>query len=351
MKNITKIRPLFNQERGHNYTLPDCLKFITECMGWGEKPDYWDFAAITGDSVAQVYNTNPSTGCDYCVSGYLAGSEYIGYVFDALGYGHEYITAEQLNAAPDKYVCKIVDMIDRDIPILVKTNLNDIPEWHSDVGTYCVIVGYDCGGQVVKLLLDAGKTDTVDCFISGKNKMDLIFIGDKRYEITLEDMYIVAMNKMTHWLTLPQHDGKFFGAAAYRKWADDIDAGRYDDENLPIWENYGVYVCNLATSPGIPFFIFKRLSEMNPIYSHYLTLHDNVKKLFPAFKPDDIVPSDESNDGLWSKLEHLGGGFPNEATIATMKDKEKRAKIATVLRDYAELIDRAVELLDEAMRI
>jgi len=152
MKRIANNRELCDGMKGHNYALPDCVKFILESVGHGDKPDFWDIAAITGDTVAQVYNRNPATGCEYCVSGYLAGSEHIKYVFDTLGYGHEYVTAAQLNAETGRYIQKIAETIDRDIPVLVKTNLNDIPGWNSDVGTHCLIVGYDHGGQLVKLL-------------------------------------------------------------------------------------------------------------------------------------------------------------------------------------------------------
>ena len=82
MKKIANNRPLLDGMKGHNYGLPDCMKFILECKGWGEKPDFWDIAAITGDTVAQVYNRNLTTSCEYCVSGYLARPENIKYVFD-----------------------------------------------------------------------------------------------------------------------------------------------------------------------------------------------------------------------------------------------------------------------------
>lgn len=347
MKKITNIRPLLDGYLGHNYGLPDCIKFMLEHLGSGEKLDFWDIAAITGDTVAQVYNHNPTTGSEYCVSGYLAGPEHIQYVFDTLGYGHEYITAKQLNADNNRYIRRIVEMIDRDTPVLVKTNLYDIPEWHSDVGTYCLIVGYDHGGQIIKLLFDG--TETVDFILKGENKIDLIFIGEKQREVTLEELYIKAIQKMTHWLTLPEHDGLFYGAAAFRAWANDIETGRFADDSLPLWENYGVYVSNLATSPAIPFFIFKKLSQMNPAFSNYMELHDEIKKLFPSYKPDDITP-DESKDGLWSDLEHIGGGMNMDVVRITMHDKEKRSKVAAVFRDYAERLDQTVELLNANLR-
>jgi AraC-like DNA-binding protein len=321
MKRIANNRPLFDGYKGHNYGLPDCMKFILECVGWDEKPDFWDIAAITGDTVAQVYNRNPTTSCEYCVSGYLAGPEHINYVFDTLGYEYEYVTAAQLNADNESYIKKIVAMIDRDIPVLVKTNLNNIPEWHSDVGTYCLIVGYDHGGQIVKLLFDG--TETVDCILTGNNKMDLIFVGEQQREVTLEELYLKAIKKMPHWLTLPERDGMFFGVAAFRAWADDIEDGRFEDSNLPLWENYGVYVCNLATSGG-------QLARLGG---------EKVRELLPTETPTG------GKCLLWICLDELGGGMDVKREI--LCDKKKRSKISAVLRDRADRLDKVVRLLED----
>lgn len=351
MKVISNIRPLLDASQGHNYALPDCIKFILEHLGAGDGLDYWDIAAITGDSVAQVYNHYLTTGCEYCVSGYLAGPEHLQYVFHTLGYDFEYITANRFNADKDRYLPKIVEMIDRDIPVLVKTNVNDIPEWHSDVGTYCLIVGYDRGqlysrheGPRVKLLFEG--TVSADHLLTDEDKIDFVFIGEKQREVSLGEIYINAIKKMVYWLSLPNHDGLFYGAAAFRAWADDIEAGRFTDSDLSIWENYGVYVCNLATSPAIPFYLLKKLSEMDSVYSNYAALHDEIKSLFPSFKPDDVT-AHENKDGLWSELESLGAGMNMELVKTTMQDHDKRSKVAAVLRDYAGRLDKTAELLKQ----
>jgi len=342
---LYNIRELLNGMKGHNYGLPDCVKFILERTGWNdEKPDFWDIAAITGDTIAQVYNQNITTSCEYCVSGYLAGPEHIAYVFDTFGYNHEYVKTEQINANKEYYMKKIVEYIEKGIPVLVKTNLNDIPVWESDVGTYCLIVGYENNGQIIKLLF--GGTDPVDYDITVENKLDLIFIGEKQREVTLEELYIKAIKKMPHWLTLPECNGMFFGAAAYRKWADDIEAGRFADDNLHAmnWENYGVYVCNLATSGGMPEYIFIKLAEMNPIYSKLAPLGDKIQKLLPN---EGYM---EGRNMLWVQLEELNAGMDMGQVKKTMRDKEKRSKVAALLRDYADRLDKAVELMEGGVR-
>jgi len=327
---LRRIRPIWDGGKGHNYGLPDCVKFILERVGAPEKTDYWDIAAITGDTVAQVYNRNPATGCEYCVSGYLAGPEHLAYVFDAIGYASDYVPAGQID------IKRIVDCIDKGIPVLAVTNINDIPGWKSDVGTYPLVVGYKNRGQTLRLHID-GKT-IIDYDMHDKSKLDLLFVGEKQRDVTLKELYLKAVERMPYWLTLPERGGMFFGAAAFRAWAEDIEAGRFEDESLPLWENYGVYVCNLATSPAIPFFIFRKL-EMTELY-------DKIVKLFPAFKPDDVV-LDDSKDGLWSELESIGGGMNLEKVKLTMRDREKRAKVAAALREYAGRLDQALALLKE----
>ena len=346
MKRITNNRELLDGSKGRNYALPDCMKFILECIGWGDKPDFWDIAVITGDTVAQIYSRNPSSGCEYCVSGYLAGAEHIKYLFDTFGYEHEYVTAGQLNADNDRYIQKIVEMVDRDIPVLVKTNLNDIPGWKSDVGTHCLIVGYDNGGQILKILI--GGTEIIDCILTGENKIELTFIGKKLREVTLEELYIKAAQKMVHWLTLPERDGVFFGAAAFRAWADDIEAGRFEDDSLSMWGDYGVYACNLATSGGgVSTSIFKKLAEINQSHSRLAEISEKIDNIM-----EDRSPR-EGRCKLWLQLEELGGGMAQDGAMdrevfrTTMRDKEKRSKVAAALRDYAGRIDQAVEVLNK----
>jgi hypothetical protein len=165
--------------------------------------------------------------------------------------------------------------------------------------------------------------------------------------VTLDALYLDAVKRIPSWLTLPERDGMFFGTAAFRAWADDIEGGRYEDTATDLWADYSVYVCNVATTPALPYFMLKKLAEMRAEYADYLPLHDKISALFPAFKPDDMVVPDDSKDGLWSELEHLGGGF--NVTRDVLCDKAKRGKIATVLRGYASRLDMAVELLHDGL--
>ncbi len=339
---LANIRPLIEGMKGHNYALPDCVKYIMEHVGAHEKLDFWTIAAITGDAVAQVYNHNVTTSCEYCISGYLSGPELISHVFGTLGYDHEYAAAGQIAADKARYTRIITEYIDNNVPVIVITNLNDIPAWESDVGTHCLIVGYENCGEILKLLV--GDMHTIDYNIN-EGKLDLVFVGEKRREVGLEEIYKNIIKKMPYWLTLPERNGMFFGAAAYRMWADDIESGRFVNEALPMWENYGVYVCNLATSGGEPTYIFKKLADLNPAYKELALYGERIQTLLPAESPTG------GRNLLWIKLDELGGGMDMSVVKATMRDKEKRTKVADALRDYAKRLDEALVLIQESAKI
>jgi len=48
------------------------VRFVSGKINDYNELDFWNIAALTGDTVSQVYNHNITTSCEYCVSGYLA---------------------------------------------------------------------------------------------------------------------------------------------------------------------------------------------------------------------------------------------------------------------------------------
>lgn len=338
LENIRKIR---NGMEGHNYALPDCIKFIMEYKKDYSEFSFWDIAALTGDTVSQVYNHNVATGCEYCVSGYLAGKEYYSYIFDVLQYDFEYADSQQIISNKDTYMKKIMHYIDNGIPVLVKSNVNDIHEWNADVGTHCLVVGYENHGKQINLWGCGDKM--IHYGINDNSKIDLIFIGENRRQIPLEELFLKAILKMPYWLTLPERNGMFFGPSAFRAWADDINAGRFADNNLDLWCNYGVYVCNLATNGGEPTYLFRKLAAVSPQYHDFLPVAEKIQNLIPAETPTG------GRSKLWIELEELGGGLDMEIVKSTMADKEKRQKVADALYNYANRLDDVVKILNQAI--
>ena len=52
---------------------------------------------------------------------------------------------------------------------------------------------------------------------------------------------------------------------------------------------------------------------------------------------------------IWNSLENLKSGMNMDDVKVTMRDKEKRSKVAAVLRDYAIRLDRVVEVLEDGV--
>lgn len=336
---LSNIRPILDGMQGHNYALPDCIKFIFECMNVYEALDFWTIAAATGDTVAQVYNHNPSTRCEYCVSGYLAGEHYITEVFNTFGLDCEYADRTQINGNKEHYIKKIKEYIDNGIPVLVKANVNDVPNWKSDVGTYCLIVGYQNDGWQLDLLLY--DTVTIEYDMSAEAKLELVFTEKNEDDIPLQDIYTKIIKKLPYWLTLPEQNGMHFGADAYRAWASDILAGRFAQNSIDLWGNYCVYVCSLATNGGLPVFIFDKLAELNPAFSELTLLADKIKKLLPTEAPDS------GKSMLWAQLEKLDMAMNADKVGEMMQISDRRKDAAKLLSAYASKLEETIALLQQ----
>ena len=317
---LQDVREIIRGEVGENYPLPDYMAFLMERLG--EKPKinywYWIFAGITGDGTTQIYNRNITSYIDSASQYLSTDPDYIKYIFDAVGYGHTYVTAEQINANKLMYIETFMAYIDRGIPVIAIDGLSQY-----------LLIGYEDNGK--RLLFHGGNPyDT-----TGEITHNWIFVGDKKQDISLDDIYRNTVHKMTHWLTLPERNSMFFGAEAFREWADDIENGKYE-KDIDLWSNYANYVCNLATNAGncegIPFIVAEFLKS-NPEYK------EMCEKIFEQY----VKMSNQKDEHIWKALENLGGGF--NVTHEVMRDKEKRSKIADVLRRGGKHMDEVVRIL------
>lgn len=335
---LSNICGIINGGEGKNYAMPDCMAFLMERLGESSELNYWLFAGITGDGITQVYNSEKTTSCEYCVSGYLAGPEHTAYIFDTIGYDHTYVTAEQINRNKNAHIEKVRTYIDKGLPVIVKTNLNTRPGFNTDVLTYFLYIGYEDNGNILLFIREENATifkyDTRELI-----EQDWIFVDEKKQDISVNDMIRKAVYKIPHWLTLAERNGMFFGAQAFSKWADDVKHGRFENE-ADLWANYGVYVVNLATNAGNsgnePYLI-KRFSEIDDSYT------DMCKQVMNQY----VMLSNQPY-GIWKALEDLGGGF--NVSHEVMKDKEIRLQIAAKLREAAKCMDEIVTILSENLK-
>lgn len=333
---LPDIRDIINGMEGKNFALNDCMAFLMERLEEKRPWNYWTFTGITGDGFTMVYNRNQSTYCEYCVSGYLAGEDYMGYVFDAIGYEHTYVTEKMLNTNKTMYLQTLMAYIDRGIPVLVETNLTDTPGMDADVLTHFLYVGYEDYGKTLLFLSgDSASLHRYDT--SGDIRQNWIFAGDKKRDIPAGEVVLHAAQKIPYWMTLPEKDGMFFGPAAFRAWAEDIEKGRYEKET-DLWSNYCVYICNMATNSGGALAF---LDQLKRDYPQYKELAEKVAEQY--------TKTGNQEGGLWKTLEDLGGGF--NASLEALQDKERRRQIAEKIREAAACSDRVIALLKEGFSL
>jgi hypothetical protein len=136
-------------------------------------------------------------------------------------------------------------------------------------------------------------------------------------------------------------NGVFFGGAAFRAWAEDIENGRYENESS-LWDNYANYICNLASNAsnggGAPLIVEKFAQK----YPQYKEMRDKIEEQY-------IKLSNQKDEYIWKALENLGGGF--NVTKEVMRDKEKCKKIADKLREAGDCLDEVVRILREYLKV
>lgn len=119
-----------------------------------------------------------------------------------------------------------------------------------------------------------------------------------------------------------------------------IENGRFDGmkpDKFNTWYMYTVYVCNMATNSSCCYDFLNRAQELNPD----LTWLDEVKRLYRRM--GQMWNNDSSKD-----LEALGGGF--NVTLEVLQDKEKRTKIAEVIRKCGDCMDEVVEIIKKNVK-
>jgi hypothetical protein len=344
---IPNIRDLFSYGDARNFAFDNCMAFLMGKLGEKQKLDYWIITGITGNGYTPVYSrTDSITACEYCVSGYLAGPKYVSHVFGAIGYGHTYVAAEQLNADKPMYIRKLMDHIDRGIPVVAISRSN-MPSSDIDALTHYLYVGQE---DYEKASLFSKKTD--DELYRKLGAMDSIpqdwiFAGEKIRDIALLDICRNAVRKIPYWLTLPERNGIFFGSSAYRAWADDIEAARYDSDT-DAFHNYGVYMCSLATiawannAYDAPYAsIVNRLAQID---TRYVDMSAQVARQY--FMLGEENQAHGVHSGIWKDLEDLGAGL-NHYSRDAFRSKETCAKIAGKFREAADCMDNVAQTLRE----
>ncbi|MEA4889022.1 MAG: MerR family transcriptional regulator [Clostridiaceae bacterium] len=339
---IPNIHQLITLHYGENYWFNGSARYVMECLGEPDY-DYWFFAGLTGDNLAQVYACDHFRGdgaTDYRLS-LAGGARFIEDVFAACGYASTFVSINQLTSNKEMYLQTLIAYIDKGIPVILN-HWGNKPRSRWGWG---VFVGYeDYGRTLLYLTADLTEPERItfadafpDQLIEGQETCNgWVFVGEKKNNIPLGQIYRQIITAMPDLLTR-KTDAYLFGAEAFRAWAHEIESGRFNGlkpEEFDSWPMYTIYVCNLATNSSCCHEFFTRAQKLNPDF----TFLEDVDKLY------------QQMSFLWNNqngedLEAIGGGF--NITLDALQDQAKRDKIVAKILEFASCMDRVVQILKE----
>lgn len=332
---IPVIHRLVSDMDGENYWFNGCAKYVMECLG--EKDyDYWFFAGLTGDLFTQHYTFTKYSGD--ALTSYMMDekpAQFVEDIFAQCGYAASFVSKKDLLKNTDLYLQTLIAYIDKGIPVIAWG------KWGNPLG---VFVGYEDHGKV--LLYITGNKDQperipLDKALEGRaDTSGWIFVGDKKENHPLAELYREAI------CAIPQHlsvktDTYCFGAEAFRAWARDIENGKFDGmtiEEFDTWAYYTNYVCVLSTNGSCCHEFLKRVQELNPDMGYLVEISALYRRIAEMW-------GGENNRNDADSLEALGGGF--NVTLEVLQDKARRDKIATKIREFADVTDEIVRVLNE----
>lgn len=336
---IPRIHKFVTNELGENYWFNGCGRYVMGALGEPEY-DYVFFAGLTGDVFTQVYPFDHFRGdcaTDYRLSGGQHG--FIENIFAQCGYDASFVLEKQVKDEKEVYLQKIIDYIDRGVPVISNLEISGHDQW-------LVFVGYERYGEILLFMTDnmtePERILSADVFAECQYPQDeeqlrgLVFVGEKREQKDLALLYRQALEKLPALLNT--RTSKYcFGAAAFRAWADEIESGRYDgmqpeDFEKDKWFIYTNYICVLATNGSCCHDFLDRAEKLNPDMAWLSELHKLYQKMADMWEKDP--------DGL----EAMGAGF--NITLEALKNREHRGKITAKIREYAAIADQVLAVLE-----
>jgi DNA-binding transcriptional MerR regulator len=334
---IPKIHKFISSEYGENYHFNGGARYVMESLGeYTGEPDfgYCMFSGLTGDVLAQVYAFGNFRGdgvTDYMIGNFdneVLNGSHIENIFQTCGYESTVVFKKDLVKNREMYVQKLISYIDKGIPVIEFGYGTEGSPWG-------VFVGYEEHGKEL-LFLTHNAVKPAHVPIDETLKANWILVGQKKEQKKINQLYRGAILNMPGLLTT-KTDDYCFGAAAFRAWANDIESGKYDHltpNDWDAWRMYTVYICNLATNGSCASSFLDRAWELNPDFAF---LEDVIKQYK---RTAEIWNNDKGED-----LEALGGGF--NVTLEALQNIEKRRKIASKIRECAEVMDDVVRILNK----
>ncbi|MDF2586930.1 MAG: putative transcriptional regulator [Anaerocolumna sp.] len=327
---LPKLRPQNIGYLGENYPFNGSMRYLMECIGRDDLSDYWLSAHVNGDAYTFVYSPYKGGGGDTCVTERLFSDEdetYIKSIFQIYGYECTYITKKQINENKQLFIDMVMNYIDKGIPVIT-------------AGFVRAICGYEDNGKTL-LTLEWDSLEPVK-FNTEQEIDGLLFIGDKKREVSLDELCIKAITGIPNIYCM-EKEGVYFGHKGLYKWADDIENGKYDNftkKNFDVWEYYTVYIVNIATNVSGVKFGFDRPNDLPNLY-----YKEHKCENYESFLNEMNLITSEMNT-LYQQLSDIGGAF--NITLKALQDKQNRKQIADKIREIGKVNERilsAFELL------
>lgn len=347
---IPIIHQLITSDHGENYWFNGCAKYVMECLGEPDY-DYWFFAGLTGDNLAQNYAKNGSflgDGVSDFMATAITPKKYYEDIFRKCGYASTYVDRKELHNNTEMYVQTLTAYIDKGVPIILyreKNSFGVFVGYEEHGKTLLFITGNDTEPQRMPLENAIGNDET--------EKYGWIFVGEKIEQKELKQLYRDVVKNLPKLLTT-ETDTYCFGVNAFRTWAEEIENGRFDGlnpEQFNAWPMYTTYICCLATNSGGCQGFLEKARELNPDFDF---LRDVRKQyMYTAYLWNggywnDVFSQEDRGSvaDLLGKdnLESLGGGF--NITLEALQNKERRNKIIATIRKFADCMDEVVKLIN-----
>lgn len=333
-------RRFVTNELGENYWLHGCLRYVMEALGESGF-DYEFFSGLTGDIFTQVYAFDRFRGD--CATDFLLSAGEHGFIEDIFarcGYGAEFVPDERVRARSGEYLQRIMDSIDRGVPVISNLDISGHKQW-------IVMVGYEDRGRTLLFMTDnmtaPERITSAEVFAPSAEEAGwsrgLVFAGEKQGQADLRGLYRRAIEGLPA-LMRTRRPEYCFGPEAFYAWADDIEGGRYENVEpeefeREKWYLYTNYVCILATNGSCCHEFLNRAQRLNPDMAWLSELHRMYGRIANIWEKDP--------DGL----EAIGGGF--NITWEALRDRERRGRIAAKLRELGELSRQALEVLEREL--
>lgn len=318
---LPKLRQLAEGAIGENFFFNGCMRYLMECIGREDISDFWISAYVTGDAYLFYYTPDQKRGMELCLTDLLfsdGDADYAKHIFDIYGYECTYIMREQISTNRQLFADMVKNYIDRGIPVIAVGHYPDL------YGMCFPICGYQENGK--KLLMLGQMSAEPFTLEFEKTSFDIIFIGNKKRDVTVDELYKRAITQMPQIYNIKRPDYAF-GHEGFYRWADDIESL---DANKII-RGYTDYIVNLATNvSGNKFGID-------------LPNNQNCGECEPYIK--DISKIISGMCQKYHELNDIGGSF--NISLETLQNPEKRKQIADKIREIGRIQEHIVEVFDK----